>query len=72
MTRVWQQGEVSWSMVCAACCHMALVSAVMHLNFFLIASVHSFYTFFFNKSGIDKSTEWSTVPVVLALCAFFL
>ena len=32
-----QLGEVSWSVVCAACCHMALVFAVMHLyNFFYI------------------------------------
>ena len=48
MVPVLQLGEVSWSVVCAACCHMALVFAVMHLcntNCF-IASVHSFfYTF---------------------------
>ena len=31
MTRVKQLGEVSWSVVCAACCHMALVFAVMHI-----------------------------------------
>ena len=37
-----QQLEVSWLVVCAACCHMALVFAVMHLNnFFFIASFHS-------------------------------
>ena len=52
---------------------MTMVLAVTHLydivNFF-IASVHSFfYTSF--KSGIDKSTEWSTIPTFLALCAFF-
>ena len=42
---------------------MALVFAVMHLYefFFNIASVHSFFIYFF-KSGIDKSTEWSTIP----------
>ena len=30
MAPVKQQGEVSWSMVCAACCHIALVFAIMH------------------------------------------
>ena len=52
-------------MVCAACCHTTLVFAVMHLynifDFFFIASVHSFF-YTFLKSGIDKSTEWSTIP----------
>ena len=49
MASVQQLREVSWSVVCAACCHMALVFAVMHLyNIleFLIASVHSFFIFF--------------------------
>ena len=27
-----QLGDVSWSVVCAACCHMALVFAVKHLH----------------------------------------
>ena len=31
MTPVQQLGEVSWSVVCAACCHMTLVFAIMHL-----------------------------------------
>ena len=31
MVPVQQLGEVSWSMVCAACCHMTLVFAIMHL-----------------------------------------
>ena len=46
MAPVLQLGEVSWSVVCAACCHMTLVFAVMHLyNIleFFIASVHSFF-----------------------------
>ena len=30
MAPVQQPGEVSWSVVCAACCPMALVFAVMH------------------------------------------
>ena len=50
---------------------MALVFAVMHLytifHFFLFIS--SFYTFL--KSGIDKSTEWSTMPACPSLMCFF-
>ena len=36
MAPVQRLGEVSWSVVCAACCHMTLVFAVMHLynNFY--------------------------------------
>ena len=52
---------------------MTLVFAVMHsyniLEFF-IASVHSFFLYFF-KSGIDKSTEWSTIPACPSLMYFF-
>ena len=52
---------------------MTLVFAVMHLfNIleFCIASVHFlFYTFL--KSGIDKSTEWSTIPACPSLMCFF-
>ena len=64
MTPVQQLGEVSWSVVCAACCHMALVFAVMHLykKKLLLLSITFLYFFFFFKSGIDKSTEWSTIP----------
>ena len=52
---------------------MTLVFAVMHLyNIleFLIASVHSFFILF-KKSGIDKSTEWSTIPACPSLMCFF-
>ena len=52
---------------------MTLVFAVMHLyNIleFLIASVHSFFILFL-KSGIDKSTEWSTIPACPSLMRFF-
>ena len=48
MTPVEQPGGVSWSVVCAACCHMALVFAVTHLYdifVIVIASVHSFSDF---------------------------
>ena len=47
MAPVWQLGDVSWSVVCAACCHMALVFVVRHLHNFFIASVHSFFLSFF-------------------------
>ena len=51
MALVEQLGDDSWSVVCAACYRMALVFAIMYLyNFFkfYIASVHSFFIFFFN------------------------
>ena len=41
------------------------------LYFFFIASVHSFFILFFLKSGIDKSTEWSTIPACPGLMCFF-
>ena len=53
---------------------MTLVFAVMHLYHileFFIASVHSFFILFFFKSGIDKSMEWSTMPVCPSLMCFF-
>ena len=46
---------------------MALVIAVMHI-------LYCFCPFLFNtilKSGIDKSTEWSMVPVCPSLICFF-
>ena len=52
---------------------MALVFAVMHLYHilnFVTASVHSFFILK-KKSGIDKSTEWSTVPACPSLVCFF-
>ena len=56
MALVEQLGDASWSVVCAACCHMALVFATVHLykkNSFHIVSVHSFFIFFFNLVLID-------------------
>ena len=38
---------------------------------FFIASVHSFFFYTFLKSGIDKSTEWSTIPACPSLMCFF-
>ena len=52
---------------------MTLVFAVMDLHNvfkFFIASVHSFFILF-KKSGIDKSTEWSTIPACPSLRCFF-
>ena len=53
---------------------MALVFDVMHLcKKKFIAFVHSFFNFFFFfPFGIDKSTEWSTIPVCPSLMRFFL
>ena len=51
---------------------MTLVFAIMHLyNIFkfFIASVHSFFNTFL-KSGIDKTMEWSTIPVCPSLMLF--
>ena len=60
---------------------MALVFSVMHLytifkHFLLLLSIlflcvfMYFFISFFYKSGIDKSTEWSTIPVCLSLTCF--
>ena len=53
---------------------MTLVFAVMHLyiilEFFYCFCPFLFYTFFF-KSGIDKSTEWSTIPACPSFMCFF-
>ena len=53
---------------------MTLVFAVMHLYnilefFLLLLSIAFFYTFL--KSGIDKSTEWSTIPACPSRMCFF-
>ena len=69
----WQLGDDSWQVVCAACCHMALVFAIMHLynilNFYIV-SVHSFFIFFFNPVLINQ-TEWLMIPACPSLmCSF--
>ena len=74
MAPVQQLGEVSWSVVCAACCHTTLVFAVMHLyniSMFYCFCPFLFLYFFFSESGIDKSTEWSTIPACPSLMCFF-
>ena len=37
----------------------------------LVFAVHSFFILLFLKSGIDKSTEWSTIPACPSLMCFF-
>ena len=53
---------------------MTLVFAIIHLYdifyFLLLLSIPFLYFFFF-KSGIDKSTEWSTIPACPSLTCFF-
>ena len=66
------QLEVSWSVVCAACCHMTLVFPVTHLyNFFLIASVHSSFVFFFLNLVLKNRRNGPRYQRVLALCVVF-
>ena len=52
---------------------MALVFAVMHVyNIFLLLLLSiPFFFILLKKSGIDKSTEWSTIPVCPSLMCFF-
>ena len=65
---VEQLGDDSWYVVCANCCHMALVFAIMQLCncfIFVVVSVHSFLKiFFFNIDGWN--VQW--YQHVLALC----
>ena len=73
MAPVQRLGEDSWSVVCAACCHMTLVFAVMHLyNIleFFIASVHSFFYTFFKNLVLINRRNGPRYQCVLALCAF--
>ena len=58
-------------MVCAACCHTALVFAVMHLYDLIFLLLLSIPFLYFLKSGIDKSTEWSTIPECPSFMCFF-
>ena len=50
---------------------MALVFPVVHLYDIFIACVRSFFLYFKKKSGIDKSTQWSTIPACPSLMCFF-
>ena len=65
-------GGVSWLVVCAACCHMTLVFAVMHLyNIYIFYCFCPFLFYTFLKSGIDKSTEWSMILGCPSRMCFF-
>ena len=49
---------------------MALVFSVMHLHnisILLLLLFIPFFLYFKKKSGIDKSTEWSTLPACLSV-----
>ena len=65
--------EVSWLVVCAACCPVALVFAVMHL--YDLQKCYCFCPFLvytLENSGIDKSTEGSTITAYSSLMCFLL
>ena len=68
-------GKVSWSVVCAACCHMTLVFAVMHLyNIleFFIASAHSFFILFFLNLVLVNRRNGPRYQRALALCDLYI
>ena len=52
---------------------MALIFAVMHLYNILIVLLLLYIPFLYlkKKSGIDKSTEWFTMPACPSLMRFF-
>ena len=50
---------------------MTLVFAVMHLYNILELLLSIPFLYFFLKSGIDKSTEWPTIPACPSLMCFF-
>ena len=53
MALVEQLGDDSWWVVCAACCHMALVFAIVHIMLFcfLLCLFISFFRFLFCNTG---------------------
>ena len=64
---VWlakQQREVCWSVLWAACCHSALISAVMHLCFF-VCFCPFLFNFFFNRVLVN----WMAGSMVLRCCS---
>ena len=64
-----QLGDDSWLVVCAACCHMSLVFAIMHF-FKFVDFLKIFKNIFFNLVSINY-TEWSTIPACPSLtCSF--
>ena len=55
MAFVEQLGYDCWSVVCVACCHMALAFAIVcSCHFFSIVFVHPFYMKFFNLVSTNK------------------
>ena len=62
---------VSWSVVCAACCHMALLFAVMHLyKSVLLLFIPFFILFFFFNLVLINPRNGRRYQRVLSLCTF--
>ena len=60
-------------MVCAACCHITLVFAIIHLYdvfYFGTVSAHAFFRLLFNAALINEM-EPSTIPVCPSLICLF-
>ena len=58
-----------WPAQHAAICHWYLLLCIYIKKNVLLLSI--LYFNFFVKSGIDKSTEWSTIPACPSLMCFF-
>ena len=56
MASVQQLEEVSWSVVCAASCHMEWYLLLCIYIILFIVSVHS-YLYIYKKSGTDQLDE---------------
>ena len=61
-------GAVNWLVVCAACCHMALVFAVMHLYNILIFFIASIFQ---NLVLINRRSGPRYQRLVVVFCVFF-
>ena len=75
MAPVQQLGEVSWSVVCSACCHVTLIFCVMHLYniyiyLFSFIAMSSPVLNFFKHLILINRRNGPRYQRVLALCAF--
>ena len=71
MASVQQIGEASWSVLCAACCHMALVFAVMHFFLLLLLLLSITFDVVFLNLVLINRRNGPRCQRVLALGAFF-
>ena len=55
----------------AAICHCFLLLRIYIIFFNLLLLLSIAFLILLKKSGIDKSTEWSTIPVCHSLMCFF-